>query len=60
LRALAKGELTGEIPAFEYSMAADEIERLRRIESVLDRYFEINGCYPGNDYWGQEFLKASV
>lgn len=28
LRALASGELTGEIPSFEYSLAADEIERL--------------------------------
>ena len=29
LRKFASGELTGEIPSFEYSLAADEIERLR-------------------------------
>ena len=29
LRKFASGELTGEIPAFEYALAADEIERLR-------------------------------
>ena len=29
LRDLAAGELQGEIPAFEYSLAADEIDRLR-------------------------------
>jgi hypothetical protein len=28
LRAFASGELTGEIPAFEYALAADEIDRL--------------------------------
>ena len=29
LRKFASGELTGEIPALEYSLAADEIEKLR-------------------------------
>ena len=33
LRKLAARELTGEIPVFEYSLAADEIERLRNLLS---------------------------
>lgn len=40
------------------SEAADRIEKLDRIESVLKRYYELNGCYPGNKYWSQEFLTA--
>lgn len=37
-----------------------EIQRLKRWEEVLDRYYELNNCYPGNSYWENEFNKACL
>ena len=38
LKKLASGEIGGEIPAIEYSLAADEIERLR-VEVEVQAYW---------------------
>lgn len=40
LRALASGELGGEIPSIEYALAADEIERLRTDNAQLQYALE--------------------
>lgn len=53
--------LSGNCPLIEDEAivwAGEKIKKLERIESVLDRYFELNGCYPGNKYWSNEFLEA--
>lgn len=53
--------LSGNCPLIEDEAivwAGERIQKLERLEALLSRYYELNGCYPGNYFWSNEFLKA--
>ena len=45
-------------PDLVLSIAATRLKKLDRIESVINRYRELNGCYPGNKFWSHELSNA--